>query len=75
MEKITYRVTWWPTDDAPASMDAGGNQRRRTTDVMIVKGETTFADIPKIIAVRRSGNPSNAQFVHVFAVIQIEGAM
>lgn len=74
MNKTTYRVTWWPTDDAPESMKI--NTKRRTQDVMITpEYETTFEDIRKIIAVSRSGNPSNTRYVHVFAAIQIEGAM
>lgn len=70
MEFTVYRVTWWPTDDAPDAMKI--NTKRRTQDVKIINGETTFADIPKILAVHRSGNPNNAPFVHVFAAIQIE---
>lgn len=74
MDKTTYRVTWWPTDNAPESMKI--KEKRRYQDVMITpEYETTFEDIRKIIAVRRSGDPSNAQYVHVFAVVQIEGAM
>lgn len=73
MNKTTYRVTWWPTEDAPESMAI--KEKRRHQDVMIVEGETSFADIPKIIAVARSGRPANAEYVHVFAAVQIEGAM
>lgn len=74
MDKTTYRVTWWPTTDAPESMHM--NVKRVHQDVMITpEYETTFEDIRKIIAVRRSGNADNAQYVHVFAVVQIEGAM
>lgn len=73
-DSTVYRVTWWPTDDAPASM-AGRNQTRRHTDVKIIEGYSTFEDIRKIIAVTRSGSANNAQFVHVFAAVQIEGAM
>lgn len=71
MEKITYRVTWWPTEDAPESMKI--NTKRRTQDVLITpEYGTTFADIPRVIAARRSGNPSYSKYVHVFAAIQVE---
>jgi hypothetical protein len=74
MDKTTYRVTWWPTENAPEGMKI--NTKRRHQDVLITpEYETTFEDIRKIIAVSRSGRPSDAQYVHVFAVVQIEGAM
>lgn len=74
MANTVYRVTWWPTEDAPDRMVI--NTERRTQDVVITPMyETTFGDIPKIIAVSRSGRPSDAQYVHVFAAVQIEGAM
>lgn len=70
MADTTYRVTWWPTDDAPDGMKI--NTKRRTQDVKIIEDYSTFEDLRKIIAVQRSGNPSNAQYVHVFAAISIE---
>lgn len=73
MADTVYRVTWWPTEDAPDGMKL--TVKRRYQDVKIIEGETTFEDIRKIIAVFRSGNPNNARYVHVFAVVQIEGAM
>jgi hypothetical protein len=74
MDKTVYRVTWWPTEDAPESMKI--TTKRRTQDVVITpEYETTFEDIRKIVAVYRSGNADNARFVHVFAAVQIEGAM
>lgn len=72
-DSTVYRVTWWPTDDAPDSMKI--NTDRRTADVKIIEGYSTFEDIRKIIAVTRSGSANNAQFVHVFTAVQIEGAM
>lgn len=66
-----YRVTWWPTKDAPESMRI--KNQRRTQDVRIDPTyETTFEDVRKIIAVSRSGNADNARFVHVFALFLIE---
>jgi hypothetical protein len=40
----------------------------RTQRVQIIDGYSTEADIPKIIACRRTGNPEDAVFVNVQSV-------
>lgn len=37
----------------------------RTAEVKLIDGYTTAEDIPKIIAVSRTGRPADAVFIHV----------
>lgn len=74
--KITrYRVKWAPTDPTSKIADAGPGLRvnHMTTTVKIIEGYTTEADIPKIIAVNRTGRPSDAEYVNIISTEIIEG--
>ena len=69
MSHTVFRVVWSPTDDTQeiAKQGPGLKINRMTTNVRIIDGYTTEADIPKIIAVSRTGRPSDAQFVNIIS--------